>query len=257
MRSCLTTVQNTLVILIPQKHSPNGPVHTIRQIWRRLRTILQGHLESTPVPTRCIPTLTPSYIIPWCVSLATTYPQPGQVSLGTISPLLLESSRMFPVAIVSSPSTLATPVYVFCPYLKVPLMPFSTKSFHRDMKAEIVFLDQILMCLFPSCGICFSFLQRILTHQNFQGVRNLHCGRHFTTASARFCLCRRSRQGHRRLYTFDLSLLRQNQRLQETRISPLSQPLQHRSHPQSTLPHTTPLSSSPPQHSQHPRTRLS
>ena len=165
--------------------------------------------------------------------------------------------RMLPVVIVSSPSTLATRVYVFCLYLKVPLMPFSTKSFHRDMKAEIFSLDQILVRLFASCGICFSCLRRILTHQNFAGVRNLHCGRHFTTASARFCLCRRSRQGRRRLYTFNLSLLRQKQRLQESRTSPLSQPLQRHSHRQSTLPHTTPLSSSSPQHSQHPRTRLS
>ena len=91
VRSCLSTVQNTLASFISQKHSPNGPVHTIRQIRRRLRTILQGHLESTLVPTRCIPALTPSCIIPWCVSLATTYPQPGHVSLGTTSLLLLES----------------------------------------------------------------------------------------------------------------------------------------------------------------------
>jgi len=45
-----------------------------------------------------------------------------------------------------------------------------------------------MWCLLPSCGICFSFLQRILPHQNFAGVRNLHCDRHLTTPSARLCL---------------------------------------------------------------------
>jgi len=76
-------------------HSLNGPVHSLRQIRRRLQTILQGLQEPTLVPTGCIPTLTSSYIIPWCVSLATTYPQTGHVSLGTTSPLLLESSACF------------------------------------------------------------------------------------------------------------------------------------------------------------------
>jgi len=94
------------------------------------------------------------------------------------------------------------------------------------------------------CGICFSFLQLILAHQNFACVRNPHCGRLCITAAARLYLCRRSRQGHRRLYTFSLSLLRQRQRLLETRISPFSQPLPHDSHSQNTLSHTTPVSSS-------------
>jgi len=154
--------------------------------------------------------------------------------------------RMFPIAIVSSPFTLDTSVNLFCLCLKVPIMPFSTKSFHPDMKTEIFFLDQFLICFFPSCGICFSFLQRILAHQNFVGVCNLNCSHHLTTPSARLCLCRRSRQGRRRLYTFNLSLLRQRQCLLETRTSQFSQPLQHRSQPQSTLPHTTPSSSRSP-----------
>jgi len=45
------------------------------------------------------------------------------------------------------------------------------------------------------------------------------------------------------LFAFNLSLLRQRQHVQETRISPFSQPLQYHSHPQSTLSHTTPSSS--------------
>jgi len=42
---------------------------------------------------------------------------------------------------------------------------------------------------FPSCGICFSFLQLISSHQNFTRVRNPYCGRHCTTVSARLFLC--------------------------------------------------------------------
>jgi len=97
---------------------------------------------------------------------------------------------------------------------------------------------------FPSCGICFSFLQLVLAHQNFECVRNPHCGRHCITAAARLYLCQRCTQGRRRLYTFSLSLLQQRQRLQETTTSPFSQPLPHDSHLQNTLSHTTPVSSS-------------
>jgi len=50
-----------------------------------------------------------------------------------------------------------------------------------------------LMCLFPMCDICFSFLQLILAHQNFACVCNLYCGRHCITAFACLCLRRRSR----------------------------------------------------------------
>jgi len=153
---------------------------------------------------------------------------------------------LFPVAIFSSPFTLDTSVYLFCLCLKVPILPFLTKSFHPDMKTEIFFLDQFLIYFYFSCGICFSFLQRILAHQNFVGVLNLNCSSHLATPSAHLCLCRRSRQGRRRLYAFNLSLLRQRKRLPETKTSPFAQPLQHRSHPQSTLPHTTPSSSSSP-----------
>jgi len=60
------------------------------------------------------------------------------------------------------------------------------------------------------------------------------------TNPACLCLCRRSRHGRRRLFAFNLSLLRQRQQFQETRISPFSQPLQYHSNPQSTRSHTTP-----------------
>jgi len=175
-----------------------------------------------------------------------TYPQPSHVSLGTTSPLLLQSSGLFPVDLVSSPSTLDISLYPLCSYLKVPTMSFTAKLLHLDMMSEIFFLDHLLRCLLPSCGICFSFLQRILAHQNFASVRNLPRGRHLTTPSARHCLCRRSRHGRRRPCAFNLSLLRQRQHFQETRISPFSQPLQHHSHPQSTLSHTTPSFSGSP-----------
>ena len=75
-------------------------------------------------------------------------------------------------------------------------------------------------------------------------VRNPYCSGDCITAAARIYLCRRSRQGCRRLYTFSLSLLRRRQRLQESRTPPFSQPLPHDSHSQNTLSHTTPVSSS-------------
>ena len=121
----------------------------------------------------------------------------------------------------------------------------SIKEFLADVNKSSL-RDKLvsLICFFPSCGIFFSFLQLILAHQNFACVRNPHCGRHCITAATRLYLCRRSRQGRRRLYTFSLSLLRQRQRLQETRTSFFSQPLPHDSHSQNTLSHTTPVSSS-------------
>jgi len=76
VRSCLPTDQNALVSLIPKRHSPDGPLHSTRQIRRRLRAILQVPLESTLAPTRCIPRFTPSYIIPWCVPPRTRTPNP-------------------------------------------------------------------------------------------------------------------------------------------------------------------------------------
>jgi len=79
-------------------------------------------------------------------------------------------------------------------------------------------------------------------HQNFRDVRNLTRGRHVLTTKARLCVCRRSQHGRKRLFAFNLSLLRPRQQLQETRIPPFSQPLQHHSNPQSTLSHTTPSS---------------
>ena len=96
-------------------------------------------------------------------------------------------------------------------FISVVLTPlsFSVLLLHFDMMSQIFFLDHFLRCLLPSCGICFSFLQRILAHQNFGGVRNLTRGRHLLTTPARLCLCRRSRHGRRRLFAFNLSLLRQ------------------------------------------------
>jgi len=197
-------------------------------------------LEPTLSLTRCIPTFTLSYIIPWCVPPTNTYPSPGHVSLGITSPLLLESSAPVPVDLVSPPSSLDIVLDPWCSHLKVPTMSFSVLLLHFDMMSQIFFLDHFLRCLLPSCGICVSFLQRILAHQNFGGVRNLTRGRHFLTTPARLCLCRRSRHGRRRLFAFNLSLLRQRQQFLETRISPFSQPLQYHSNPQSTRSHTAP-----------------
>jgi len=153
VRSCLPTVQNALVSLIPKRHSPNRPLPSTRQIRRRLRVILQVLLESTLAPNRCIPTFTPSYIIPWCVPPTNTYPQPGHVSLGTTSPFLLQSSGLFPVDLVSSPSSMDISLYLLRSYLKVPTMSFSAQLLHLDMMSEIFFLDHFLRCLLPSCGI--------------------------------------------------------------------------------------------------------
>ena len=104
--------------------------------------------------------------------------------------------------------------------------------------------EALIRCLLPSCGICLSFLQRILAHHNFRGVRNLTRVCHILTTEARLLVCQRSRHGRKRLCAFNLSLLRPRQPLQETRISPFSQPLQHHSNPQSTLSHITPSSPS-------------
>jgi len=201
-------------------------------------------LEPALSLTRCILTFTLSNIIPWCVPPTNTYPRPGHVSLGITSPLLLESSGPFPVDLGSPPSSLDIVLDPWCSHLKVPTMSFSVLLLHRDfdMMSQIFFLDHFLRCLVPSCGICFSFLQRILAHQNFGGVRNLTWGRHLLTTPARLCLCRRSRHGRRRLFAFNLFLFRQRQQFLETRISPFSQPLQYHSNPQSTQSHTAPSS---------------
>jgi len=83
----------------------------------------------------------------------------------------------------------------------------SIKEFLADVNNSSL-RDEVvsLICFFPSCGICFSWLQLILAHQNFACVRNPHCDRHCNTAASRLYLCRRYRQGRRRLYTFSLSL---------------------------------------------------
>jgi len=94
----------------------------------------------------------------------------------------------------------------------------SIKEFLADVNNFLLSDEEAsLICFFHSCGIRFSFLQLILAHQNFASVCNPHCGRHCITAAVRLYLCWLSRQGHRRLYTFSLSLLRQKQRLKETR----------------------------------------
>jgi len=123
----------------------------------------------------------------------------------------------------------------------------SIKEVFADVNDSLLRDEAVsLTCFFPSCGVYFSFLQLVLAHQNFACVRNRgpHCGRHCITATARLYLCRRSRQGRRRLYTFSLSLLQQKQRLQETRTSAFSQPLPHDSHSQNTLSHATLVSPS-------------
>ena len=122
----------------------------------------------------------------------------------------------------------------------------STRQKQRRFRAILQVLVEstfsLIRCLLPSCGICLSFLQRILAHQNFRGVRNLTRVRHILTTKARLLVCRRSRHDRKRLCAFNLSLLRPRQLLQETRISPFSQPLHHHSNPQSTLSHITPSS---------------
>jgi len=47
---------------------------------------------------------------------------------------------------------------------QVPYHVFLSKLLHLDMMSEVFFLDHSLRYLLPSCGICFSFLQRILVH---------------------------------------------------------------------------------------------
>ena len=137
----------------------------------------------------------------------------------------------------------------FPPPISTPLIhPYSqpdktNEGFERYYKlVESTF--SLIRCLLPSCGICLSFLQRILAHYNFRGVRNLTRTRHIFMTKARLLVCRRSRQGRKRLFAFNLSLLRPRQLFQETRISPFSQPLQHHSNPHSTLSHITPSPSS-------------
>ena len=76
------TVQHALVFLIPHSHSPDRHLPSTRQKQRRLRALLQVLLEPTLSLTRCIPTFTLSYIIPWCVPPTNTYPRPRHISLG-------------------------------------------------------------------------------------------------------------------------------------------------------------------------------
>jgi len=119
----------------------------------------------------------------------------------------------------------------------------STLLPHLDLMSQVFLLHYFLRSFRTLCGICFSFLLRILEHQNFAGVHHLTRGHHLIMSSSRFCLFRRSRHGRRRLFAFNLSLLRQKQHFQETRISPFSQPLQYHFNLKNTLSHTTPSSS--------------
>jgi len=114
---------------------------------------------------------------------------------------------------------------------------------HLDMISQIFLLYHFLRSFRTLCGICFSFLEHILPHQNFAGVRHLTRGRHLIISSVCLCLFRRSRHGCKRLFAFNLSLLLQKQHFHETRISRFSQPIQYHSNPKSTLSHTAPSSS--------------
>jgi len=143
--------------------------------------------------TRCIPAFTPSYITLCCVSPTNTYPYPGHVSLGITSPLLLQFSGLSPVDLSSLLSSLTISVRPLCSYLsKVPTMPPSVLLPHLDMMSQIFLLHHFHRGFRLLCGICFSFLQRILAHQNFAGVRHLTRDRHLITPSVRLCLFRRS-----------------------------------------------------------------
>jgi len=184
VRSYLLTVQNAPVFPIPNSHSPDRPSPSTRQVWRRLRAILQVLLASTLPPTRCIPVFTPSYIIPW----SNTYPHPGHVSLGTASPLLLQSSRLSPVDLSSLLSSLDIYVRPLCSYFKVPTRSPSALLPHLDMMFQIFLKHHFHRRFGPLCGICFSFLQRILAHQNFASVRHWTRGPHLIMPSARLCL---------------------------------------------------------------------
>ena len=144
-------------------------------------------LQSTPATKhscRCIPAFTPSYITP----CSNTYPHPGHVSLGTASPLLLQSSRLSPVDLSSLLSSLDIYVRPLCSYFKVPTRSPSALLPHLDMMFQIFLKHHFHRRFGPLCGICFSFLQRILTHQNFVGVRHLARGRHLIMSSTRLCL---------------------------------------------------------------------
>jgi len=126
--SYLPTVQNALVFLIPNSHSPDRPLPSTRQIQRRLRALLQVLLEPTLSLTRCIPTFTPSYIIPWCVPPTNAYHHPGHVSLKINSTLLLQSSGPFPVDLASPPSSLDIALYPLCSHLCLSLSCSSTST---------------------------------------------------------------------------------------------------------------------------------
>jgi len=69
----------------------------------------------------------------------------------------------------------------------------STRHKQRRFRAILQVLVEstfsLIRCLLPSCGICLSFLQRILAHQNFRGVRNLTRVRHILTTKARLLVC--------------------------------------------------------------------
>ena len=109
---------------------------------------------------------------------------------------------------------LCTPTFpLYTPWRIMPRSLASPSALlpHLDMMSQIFLLYHFLRSSRPLCGICFSFLQRILTHQNFAGVRHLTRGRHLLMSPTRLCLCRRSRHGRRRLFAFNLSLLRQKQ----------------------------------------------
>jgi len=155
------TVQNALVFLIPHSHSPDRPLPSTRQKQRRLPALLQVLLEPTLSLTRCIPTFTLSYIIPWCVPPTNTYPHPGHVSLGITSPLLLESSGPFPVDLASPPSSLDIALDPLCSHLKVPTMSLFVLLLHFDMMSQIIFPGSLSQV---SSSLVWNLLLLLTTH---------------------------------------------------------------------------------------------
>jgi len=241
-------VKEAPALLFIPKYLSNGLAHTPRQRWRWIQAILPGSLDFV-LASRARYTFprAPYFTLWWHVPSETTtlQPRPSLLIINASSSLRhLFTLPICPYSLAHMSTLYLLPAHMYSVTATsfVLLLPY---TYH-------ILLDATLTGSFSSCGICFSFLQLILSHQNFTRVRNPYCGRHCTTVSARLFLCRRSRQGRRRLSTFCLSLLRHRQRLHETRTYPLSQPLRA-SHSRSPPPHTTPISSSsssatPPTH---------
>ena len=88
--------------------------------------------------------------------------------------------------------TVQNALVLFTLYSHSPDTPLlSTRQKQRRFRAILQVLVEstfcLTRCLLPSCGICFSFLQRILAHQNFRGVRNLTRDRHILLRGLEWC----------------------------------------------------------------------